>query len=53
VRVMGRTAGGVRGIKLDDGELLIGAAILPEGQTSGLHLLCVGGERRGQAHAGG
>lgn len=42
VRVMGRTAGGVRGIRLDAGESLIGAAIVPEGAAKGLHLLCVG-----------
>ena len=42
VRVMGRAAGGVRGIKLDEDEHLVGAAIVPGGEDSNLHLLCVG-----------
>lgn len=42
VRVMGRAAGGVRGIKLDDEEMLVGSAVLAGGQDEGQFLLCVG-----------
>ena len=42
VRVMGRGAGGVRGIKLDDDEYLVGAAVVPAGVDDSLYLLCVG-----------
>jgi len=38
-RVMGRTAGGVRGIKLGDDEAVIGAMVAPAGQDKVLQLL--------------
>lgn len=42
MRVMGRTAGGVRGIKLDFRDSVVGAAIVPNGQAEAMNLLCVG-----------
>lgn len=48
VRVMGRAAGGVRGIKLDSGEFLVGAAVVPAEQSEGLYLLCVGAQGVGK-----
>jgi DNA gyrase subunit A len=45
VREMGRAAGGVRGIKLDEGEFLVGAAVVPADcpeEADKLYLLCVG-----------
>ena len=42
VRVSGRTAGGVRGIRLDDDEFIVGAAIVQGGKDDNLYLLCVG-----------
>lgn len=42
VRVMGRIAGGVRGIRLDDDEYIVGSAIIPKGKDDSLFLLCVG-----------
>jgi len=42
VRTMGRTAGGVRGIKLDFRDVVVGAAIIPGGNDQGIDLLCVG-----------
>src|SRR3546814_18270901 len=41
-RPMGRTAGGVRGIKLDFRDAVVGAAVVPAGTDTGLDLLCVG-----------
>ena len=48
VRVMGRGAGGVRGIKLDEGEFLVGAAVVPGGIADDLFLLCVGAQGVGK-----
>lgn len=42
VRVMGRAAGGVRGIRLEDSDSMIGAAVIPTGTAPELFLLCVG-----------
>ena len=42
VRVVGRSAGGVRGIRLDDDEFLVGAAIVPGGNAPDRFLLCIG-----------
>ena len=42
VRVMGRTAGGVRGIRLDEDEYIVGSCVIQGGVDDGLYLLCVG-----------
>lgn len=42
VRVMGRTAGGVRGMKLGEGETIVGAAIVANGDDPSMFLLCAG-----------
>lgn len=42
VRVMGRVAGGVRGIRLDDDEYIVGSCVIQGGKDEGLYLLCVG-----------
>jgi DNA gyrase subunit A len=42
IRVSGRPSYGVRGIKLDAHETVIGAAIIAQGDDSGQYLLCAG-----------
>lgn len=42
IRVMGRSATGVRGINLDPDEFVVGMMVIPEGKDDGLYLLCVG-----------
>ena len=41
VRPMGRTASGVIGIRLDKGERIVGADVVPAGVEKGLHILIV------------
>ncbi len=41
VRPMGRTAGGVIGVRLDDKERVVGADVIPSGAEKGLMLLAV------------
>jgi DNA gyrase subunit A len=42
VRVMGRTACGVRGIRLEVGEFVVGAAVVEAGADQAMDLMCAG-----------
>ncbi|MEX2090520.1 MAG: DNA gyrase subunit A [Candidatus Paceibacterota bacterium] len=48
VRPMGRGASGVFGIRLDKGEKVVGADVVPSGAEKGLHLLAVMGNGYGK-----
>ena len=51
VRLMGRTAGGVRGMRLGQDQSVVGAFVIPKGDDSGLSLMCLGSRGVGKRTA--